>query len=574
MSSLKNQDETDFEPTRLRQRLALLVIFVAFVGIGSALLFLWHMRESAFEEAETRAGDAARLLEEHFVRTLRTTDFIVSRVAALGRSRPMADLAVDGRAWGELMALNQGMPEPGTLWVIDTEGNVRLGTVKFPSPPTNVGDRLYFALHRDARRDVVIGPLVQVKQRESQAFHLSRRIEEPDGRFIGVAAAGLDADTFTDFYRTLPLGPKGVVNVVDLDGRVIMRQPDPALWAGKDISSARILKDFHNGLSVGTTVQISPLDHVERLYAFRLVPEFGLVVMAGIATQDIFNNWWQSVWLAMILMGIMAAVLGGLVMITFSSLSREEGMRRGLERAVRERTEEACAQAEEARRANESKTQFLAAASHDLRQPLQAAGMFVEALSARIGDGPVGPIVDKLRQSIDATQALLTTLLDVSTLEAGKIEPQISEFALMPILANLGDQMEQEARAKGLTLTVVGTSAQVASDSVLLERILRNLLVNAVRYTDTGGILLGCRRRGSDVAICVVDTGRGIPEDKQRAIFDDFTRLGDKGRGSVRGLGLGLGVVRRMAQLLRHPIAVRSIPSRGSCFEIVVPRAR
>jgi Signal transduction histidine kinase len=574
LSLFDRQSGTRPEPTRLRQRLRLLVAAVAVAAVGAMLLFLAFLRQAAIDDATTRAIDAARLLEEHIVRTLRATDFIVGRVADLGRSHPMERLAADGKAWRELMSLNQGLPEPGTLWIIDAGGTVRLGTLKFPATPNSVLDRLYFTAHRDARRDLVIGPLVQVKGGNRQAFHLSRRIEEPDGRFLGVAVAGLDAGTFTDFYRTLPLGRKASISVADLEGRLIMRQPDPELWAGANISSGRLMSGLKRGTATGLIVSASPIDNVERLLAYRLVPEFGVVVMAGIAMEDVLAGWRQSVWGTVAVAGLLAAVLGTLIAITFSSLSREEELVRGLEETVRQRTEEAHAQAEEARRANESKTRFLAAASHDLRQPLQAAGMFVEALSARLEGSPLLGVVDKLRQSVDATQALLTTLLDVSTLEAGKIEPQVSSFSLMPLLANLYDQIEHETVAKNLSLNVVHTGARVLSDAVLLERMLRNLLINAARYTRQGGIVLGCRRRGDYLAICVVDTGEGIPDDKLDTIFDDFTRLGEKGSGASRGLGLGLGVVRRMALLLGHRVEVRSVVGKGSCFAVVVPLAK
>ncbi|MBC7906537.1 MAG: HAMP domain-containing histidine kinase, partial [Rhodospirillaceae bacterium] len=275
-------------------------------------------------------------------------------------------------------------------------------------------------------------------------------------------------------------------------------------------------------------------------------------------------------WIAAGVGSLLTLLLGALVRMTFAGMAREEALLRGLEETVRERTEEAHEQAEQARRANESKTRFLAAASHDLRQPLQAAGMFVEALAGRLSDSPHANIVDKLRQSVDATQALLTTLLDVSILEAGKIVPHISTFSLMPLLANLYDQMEPEAQAKNLKLKMVPTSARVLSDPVLVERMLRNLMVNALRYTDKGGIVLGCRRRGDHLAICVVDSGIGIPEDKLEMVFDDFTRLGERGN---RGLGLGLGVVRRTANLLGLRVELRSTLGKGSCFAVLVPLA-
>ena len=142
----------------------------------------------------------------------------------------------------------------------------------------------------------------------------------------------------------------------------------------------------------------------------------------------------------------------------------------------------------------------------------------------------------------------------------------------MPLLAGLVDQIEPEASAKGLAIGAVPTSLQVSSDPVLLERLLRNLLVNAVRYTESGRVLIGCRRRGDRVVILVLDSGIGIPTDKVDTVFDDFVRLDSPAeRGGSRGLGLGLGVVRRMAALLGHPLELRSSPGKGSCFGVVVP---
>jgi signal transduction histidine kinase len=553
--------------------LRLQVLFAALLALGLTALLLKSQYDAALEDARTRAQDTARLLHEHIVRTLHASDFIVGRVAQLGRTRPMGQLAGDDRAWRELLALSQGLPEPGTLWVIDADGLVRLGTLQFPAVPHSVTDRHYFTAHKTARRDIVIGPLVQTKQGDKQAFHLSRRIEDPQGNFLGVAAAGFDADTFTDFYRTLPVGKQAAISVVDLDGRIVLRQPDPERWTGSSVENCSLMTAIKRGDPLGDIRVCSAMDRVERVIAYRLVPEFGLLVMAGISLDDALAEWRDSLWRAGGIAAVLLVLTGALVAFTFASLDREEALVRNLERTVRDRTEEARAQAEEARRANESKTRFLASASHDLRQPLQAAGMFVEVLAARLDGTPNLPVVEKLRQSVDATQSLLTTLLDLSTLEAGKVEAQVSRFPLMPLLANLYDQMEPEATAKGLELRVVPTGAWVHSDPVLLERLLRNLLVNAIRYTERGGVVLGCRRRGGQVAVCVVDSGIGIAADKMDEVFEDFTRLGDKGAGSQRGLGLGLGVVRRTAQLLGHAIEVSSVPDQGSCFKVVLPLA-
>lgn len=282
---------------------------------------------------------------------------------------------------------------------------------------------------------------------------------------------------------------------------------------------------------------------------------------------------WRELTSVSILLFLVTSILAfSLSRVLVARFEREEMLIQQLEEKVRQRTLEAETQAQAALNANQSKTRFLAAASHDLRQPLQAAGMFAEVLAMRLEQSPHMAVVEKLRQSIETTQSLLTTLLDVSALEAGKLDPQISNFPIAPLLLRLFEQSEPEARRKGLDLRLVNSSAHVRSDPVLLERLLRNLVVNALRYTPSGGVLLGVRLGHEHVSIQVIDTGEGIPQDQLDAIFGDFYRLDNQGGNSAKGLGLGLGVVRRTAELLGHDISVQSVRGRGSRFTVRVPR--
>ncbi|HYC02028.1 MAG TPA: ATP-binding protein [Azospirillaceae bacterium] len=240
--------------------------------------------------------------------------------------------------------------------------------------------------------------------------------------------------------------------------------------------------------------------------------------------------------------------------------------------AEMERQEQLEAAKAEAERANRAKSRFLAAASHDLRQPFQAMRLFLHLLEARLTDKGQQELAGKLEEALTASESLLTTLLDISALEAATVTPNPTRFPIGEVLRRLGEQFGPEAAAKGLELRVVPSSLEVRSDPVLLDRMLRNLVVNALRYTSTGRILLGCRRRGGQVIVQVLDTGQGIPADKQRQIFDEFVRLSDQPQTKgQQGLGLGLAIVRRTGQLLGHPIDVRSEPGRGSVFSVAVP---
>ncbi len=226
-----------------------------------------------------------------------------------------------------------------------------------------------------------------------------------------------------------------------------------------------------------------------------------------------------------------------------------------------------------AEHANRAKSRFLAAASHDLRQPLQAARLFIAALRNRTDDGASREIVDHVDDAVAAAESLLNALLDLSRLDAGALEPEIIDMPISPILRRLGISFGAQADAKGIALRVVDCSVYLRSDPVLLEDILRNLIANAVRYTTRGRILIGCRRRGAKLRIEVWDTGEGIPEDQRAAIFEEFRQLGRPERDQTRGLGLGLAIVDRISRLLGHRVDVASTPGKGSVFAVEVALA-
>ncbi|CAO3419841.1 CHASE domain-containing sensor histidine kinase [Azospirillum endophyticum] len=230
----------------------------------------------------------------------------------------------------------------------------------------------------------------------------------------------------------------------------------------------------------------------------------------------------------------------------------------------------------EAERANDAKSRFLAAASHDLRQPFQAMSLFHHILMTKLDDPQQVEVANKLGEALTAGNALLSTLLDTSALEVGNVKPRVTEFDIQDILARLSVEIGDQAIDRGLRLRTVPCSARVQSDPILLERMVRNLLVNALRYTTEGRILLGCRRRsdasgGLRLSIEVWDTGPGIAEAEMTAIFEDFYRCGTEQRDSGRGLGLGLSIVRRMSQMLDHPVTVRSRVGHGTVFAVSVP---
>ena len=278
---------------------------------------------------------------------------------------------------------------------------------------------------------------------------------------------------------------------------------------------------------------------------------------------------------------------GGGLVITFSdvtpSFEAAEALERSnatLENRVRDRTEQLTRLNSElalaksaAEDASISKTRFLAAASHDILQPLNAARLYVTSLVERQSGGEDSRLVENIDDSLEAIEEILGALLDISRLDAGAMTTSITSFKMADLMRSLEIEFAPIARAKGLKLSFVPCSLAVESDRLLLRRLLQNFISNAIKYTPRGRVLVGCRRRGQSLQVSVYDTGVGIPVQKRGEIFKEFHRL-EQGARIARGLGLGLSIVERLARVLNHSIALDANASGGSVFSVTVPTAK
>ncbi len=229
-------------------------------------------------------------------------------------------------------------------------------------------------------------------------------------------------------------------------------------------------------------------------------------------------------------------------------------------------------QKEIAERANVAKSSFLAAASHDLRQPVHALGLFTGALRGLALPPEARHLTDRIDASVEALDGLFSALLDISRLDAGIVEVHVRAFPVGPLIERICADHADEARAKGLILRCAPTTLSIKSDPVLVERILRNLIGNAARHTTNGSVLAGARRRGDQVVLEVRDTGPGIAPAEHERIFDEYYQIGNAERDRANGLGLGLAIVRRLTTLLGTQVVLRSQPGRGACFAVTLPR--
>ena len=335
------------------------------------------------------------------------------------------------------------------------------------------------------------------------------------------------------------------------------------------ISGQHVYQAVLTVLVFGITASAIPLigSYIPSFYAFvfpALLPFIARNVFEGTAPH--------------LVLGLIEAA----VMVGFASFAHNynrmliESLRNRLEKqALADRLAAQNVDLEQARvtaeQANRSKTQFFAAASHDLRQPLHAMGLFVAALAQKVRDPEVTGVISSINASVQALEALFNELLDISKIDAGAIKPDLTDFALEEVFAGLRNEFAAEAAAKGLRLAVSGGQHVVASDPVLLERIIRNLTSNAIRYTPAGEVAVTAAPAEGGVRIEVRDTGIGIRAEDQPRIFEEFLQLANPGRTSSKGLGLGLAIVQRLCGLLGYALRLSSESGKGSVFGFDVP---
>ena len=254
---------------------------------------------------------------------------------------------------------------------------------------------------------------------------------------------------------------------------------------------------------------------------------------------------------------------GHSVMVRFRDTRTERFKQEQLTRATRKANE-----------ANRVKTRFLAAASHDLRQPLQSISMYLGVLEGNISPEERHRIIGRSRMALDSTSELLNALLNITKLESGKVQPEIGTFAINTLLERVYNTGSQQATGKAQTFRMMKTSLAVISDPALLEQLVANLVANALKYTQPQGhIVLGCRRKKHHVMVTVADNGPGIPPDELDMIFDEYRQLEHEGGYLGRGMGLGLSIVKLIAELLDLKLEVKSTPGKGSSFSVLVPRS-
>src|SRR5262245_42285094 len=427
-------------------------------------------------------------------------------------------------------------------------------------------------------------------------------------RDSGVIVAEINLKLIWDIVSQIDVGEHGTAYVIDKQGNLIAHRDISLVLRKSDFSRLTQVKVARGDFGPSTLQAVDGEDILGHpvLAAYAPVGPLGWLAFVELPKSEAYAPLNRSISLAAILLvaGFLVAIVSGLQLARrmidpirtlrtgavrigggdlshrisiktndelealgeqFNSMATQlEQSYATLEGKVAERTHEL-------ELANAAKSRFLAVASHDLRQPLHALGLFVAQLRTPLKPEERAKAIERVHAAVREMNEMFNSLLDISKLDAGILAPKIVQFPIARLLQKVETTFDQAAREKGLRLRVLRRDAWVRRDALLLERILLNLVSNAVRYTLRGGIIVGCRRRGETLRVEVWDTGPGIPEDQKQNIFGEFFQLPAAERERYGGLGLGLAIVDRLRRLLNHRIELTSTVGRGSRFTILVP---
>jgi len=584
-----------------RKYVALFLAVICVILLSSALLDIWFSyRELRDALVRVQRGEAVTA-------ALRIEQFIDSIEGQLRWSvqLPWSPDALAQRKFDGLRIMQQ-TPAIGELVQVDPSGRERLRLSR--RAPTVVDAGTDFSSDAQfvgaMQHKIHYGP-VHFRYDSEPYMTIAIAGPRPD---TGVTIAEVDLQRIWDVVSLIKVGEHGRAYVVDAGGGLVAHPDIGLVLKHTDMSALPQVRAARSDVGARAEDIADSVDLLGQpvLSAYAPVGRVGWFVFVEAPRAEAFATLHASLArsAALLLAGLVVAFACGLVLarrmiapiqalrtsaarIGSGDLGHRISIRTGdeleslgdqfnamaaqlqeshatLERKVEERTRQL-------EIANLAKSRFLAAASHDLRQPLHALGLWVAQLREPLGGAERQRLTERIAAAVGEMNDLFNGLLDVSKLDAGILSPDLTEFPIAGLLAKLARTFRQTAHEKGLSLRVFPARAWVRSDRLLLERILLNLVSNAVRYTSRGGVLVGCRRRGERLRVEVWDTGPGIRENHQQYIFDEFYQIPDPDRDRRGGLGLGLAIVDRFRRLLDHPIALRSRPGKGSCFSIEVP---
>ncbi|HEY9445976.1 MAG TPA: ATP-binding protein [Burkholderiales bacterium] len=567
----------------------------------------WTLRAERERELRARAMADASMLSHELARLVSGVELLLASIS----HRPIPVDRLD--ECNDYMAhLTESFPLASNIGIADANGRVLCLNTPFERGRLHNNDRLYFRRAIETRH-FSVGEYMTGRATGRRVLAFATPILGKDGHAIeGVAYASINLDALARELLKRPLPPDASLTIVDAEGTVLVRWPEsdrvgerlPDAWMkvpGSDRpridegaamfgSTSRVVASVPLALPPhGLFVSVG-LDRQQSMRAVNASTARSLVTMAlAVLLSVILTVLLGRYSIRQPLERLMTAArswkngdlsartrlksrdtefiqIGQIFDEMAEALDMHQRRRDAIERALRQSRDEAM-------RASASKTEFLASASHDLRQPLQAMSMTVALLAARRGGEDAAEIA-LLKRAVDNLSAMVEGMMDVAQLDAGLIMPKRAAVDLGSLLRAVEGEFAAAAQQQGLGLRMQACAACVWSDPVLLGRIIRNLVSNALKFTPRGGAIdVLCEEENHTVSISVRDTGIGIPLDKQERIFDEFHQIDNPERDRRKGLGLGLSIVKKLSALLDHRVSVQSEPGKGSTFTVFVPRA-
>jgi PAS domain S-box-containing protein len=654
-------------------------------------------RDHLIEAATTEARKTVNVLNEHTLKVMETQELALNQIDDRTRGMSWEEIATSEVLFQDLRRLVARLPQIDGAFLIRPDGELAMTSRVFPVPSISFADRDYFQAQVTTDAGFFIGGSYIGKISRHPIFNVSQRRRGGKEGFDGVVGISLSTEYFSRFYQSIAEYHGAAVALGRTDGEVLARYPLLEKPLTRFAPDGVLMRGLAAGREQWTDIAASPQDGVERIFAFRKVRPFPILVVYGIPKALITQRWLNDLaaftgFAALAAASLVAATLFAsaraqsdkraaeamqtreaefrasfelgavgkvqvdpgsgrfllvndtfcqmtgysreeLLELSFTEITHPDDLRTDLEQyrrlvsgdipsyrrekrhrrkdgavawvlvaatvlrdpqgratrvlgdilditndkdvAARLRESEAVQRIakEMAEHANFAKSKFLAAASHDLRQPLQSLILFAGVLKGYVQGSRGEQALKRLEHGLDALKALLDSLLDVSKLDAGMVKPEITDFPVSAVLDEISASYAPVAAAKGLGWRIEPSTEWVRSDVTLLGRVLRNLVENAVRYTQSGQIRIASRRVEDRLRIEVEDTGIGIPPEQLGRVFDEFHQVGNQARDRNQGLGLGLAIVRRIADLLGHRIETRSRLGEGSIFSIELPLA-
>ncbi|HJW26301.1 MAG TPA: ATP-binding protein [Rhodocyclaceae bacterium] len=567
--------------------LAIIVALISSVSVlGAFMIDIFMSRQRDLDDGRQRLQHFSQMLAEHTARSVEAIDILLRDTAG--------DLSNNHREWRDWEASrgweylaqrhSRAMPQLRDLVLFDEGGNQLFISTYFPPPHINVRDRPYFQAMEKGMEASTYGPYVG-RNSKRYTYGLARRIQDGNGRFAGAAFAAIEPGYFPDFCWGNRLSDDFEGVLINAKGQIVASCRPTDLTRQASIIGSSAVETLYSGRLKGALMDKGTLTADGILVAISSVPGYSdLRVLTAIPEQALLATWKsRALEFSVFATLVVAVLLSGSWLVRrqvreLSSVTAAlEEHRKHLEERIESATAELAGQKAEAERANTAKSRFLAAASHDLRQPLHALSLFAADLQRQIRSGQTKDLQrlsEQISTSTGVLGELLDSLLDVSRLDVAGVKTDIRPFALQTVFERLASSYRRAAQSKDLTLRFRATDLSVVSDITLIERLLANLISNAIRYTPEGRrVLVAARRRGQQVRVEVRDNGIGIAAEHQAAIFAEFYQVGNTAREQNKGLGLGLSIVDRLARALDVPVELRSSPGQGTTFAITLPLA-